>query len=48
MRTHLELSENEIAWLHFLRLIGRGQVPPPTLEAIQALRKATSRPQRED
>lgn len=34
------LTENEKAWIDFLRLITSGGDPPPTLAAIQALRVA--------
>ncbi len=34
------LSENELAWISFLRLITCDRDPPPNLERIQALRRA--------
>jgi hypothetical protein len=33
-----KLSDNEVAWIEFLRLLSYDQVPTPTLAAIQALR----------
>lgn len=32
------LTENERAWIIFLRLVSRGRDPGPTLRAVQALR----------
>ena len=32
------LSDNEIAWIEFLRLLSHDRVPSPTLAAVQALR----------
>ena len=32
------LTENEGAWIEFLRLISRNMDPPPTLRGVQALR----------
>ena len=32
------LSDNEIAWIEFLRLLSHDRVPSPTLEFVQALR----------
>lgn len=34
------LTMNEMAWIEFLRLISCDRDPPPTLRAIQALRRA--------
>jgi hypothetical protein len=39
--TH-KLSDNELAWVEFLRLLSNDQVPTPTLAAVQALRMAFS------
>ena len=36
------LTENEIAWLSFLRLLCGDNVPGPTLVAVQALRLGLS------
>lgn len=33
------LTENERAWLDFLRLIADGRDPAPTLRAVQILRR---------
>ncbi len=33
-----EITEEECAWLEFLRMIGGGSVPRVTLAAVQALR----------
>ncbi|AHM05753.1 hypothetical protein roselon_03498 [Roseibacterium elongatum DSM 19469] len=34
------LTDNEKAWVEFIRLASGGNDPAPTLKAIQALRKA--------
>jgi hypothetical protein len=33
-----KLSDNELAWIEFLRLLSHDRVPAPTLAAVQALR----------
>jgi hypothetical protein len=38
------LSDNEIAWIEFLRLLSHDRVPSPTLAAVQALRLAFNGP----
>lgn len=35
----LELTENERAWIEFIRLVSRDQDPKPTLERVQQLQK---------
>jgi len=35
-----DLTSNERAWIGFLRMIAEGTDPGPTLEAVQALRRA--------
>ncbi len=37
-----EITENETAWLSFLRLLSSDDVPGPTLVAVQALRLGLS------
>ncbi|MHA6324550.1 hypothetical protein [Roseivivax sp. CAU 1753] len=37
--TNPELTDAELAWVTFLRSIAVGQVPRPTLKAVQALRQ---------
>jgi len=37
-----DLTENERAWIGFLRLIVEDTDPPPTLSRVQALRRAFS------
>jgi len=37
-----ELTENEVAWLFFIREITLGADPAPTLKGMQALRRATN------
>lgn len=34
------LTEDEVDWIGFLRLLSPGPVPAPTLRAVQALRMA--------
>lgn len=33
-----EITENELAWISFLRMLSVQEDPPPSLAAIQALR----------
>ena len=40
------LSENEKAWITFLRLISDGSDPAPTLRRVQLLRRVIGRNQR--
>jgi hypothetical protein len=35
-----ELTDNEIAWVEFLRMIGNGRDLRPTLRRVQLLRRA--------
>ena len=37
----VEVTENELAWVGFLREISDGSNPPPSLAVVQALRLAT-------
>jgi hypothetical protein len=37
------LTDNERAWLRFLRQIGRGRDPAPTLRRVQLLRRICER-----
>lgn len=39
-----ELSENEAAWIDFLRLICNGRDLAPTLRRVQLLRRVCDRP----
>ena len=41
-----DLTENERAWIDFLRLIGKGRDPAPTLRRVQLLRRVLARRQR--
>jgi len=36
----VDLTENEFAWMEFLRLINLDEVPSPTLALVQAVRVA--------
>lgn len=38
-----ELTENEVAWIEFLRMIGQGRDPAPTLRRVQLLRRVCDR-----
>ena len=40
------LSENEKAWITFLRMISTGRDPAPTLRRVQLLRRVIGRNQR--
>lgn len=40
LETIHRLTENERAWIEFLRLLSRDSDPPVTLKAVQALRAA--------
>ena len=40
MPTVEEITENERAWVGFLRLLSKGGDPTPTLSGVQALRLA--------
>jgi len=42
------LSANELAWIDFLRLISGYSDPPPTLRAVQLLRRLLKRCRRQD
>jgi hypothetical protein len=35
-----DLSENERAWIGFLRVLSGGSDPPPSLALVQAIREA--------
>lgn len=39
MNDDISLTTNERAWLEFLRLIGDGRDPAPTLRRVQLLRR---------
>jgi hypothetical protein len=39
-----KLSDNELAWIEFLRLLSHDRVQSPTLAAVQALRLALNGP----
>lgn len=39
MNDQSDLTPNERAWLRFLRDIGRGRDPAPTLRRVQLLRR---------
>ena len=39
MKDDPELTDNERAWLEFLRLISDGRDPGPTLRRVQLLRR---------
>lgn len=41
------LTEDEVDWIGFLRLLSPGPVPAPTLRAVQALRMALQETTRE-
>ena len=41
------LTEDELDWVGFLRLLSPGPVPAPTLRAVQALRMALQETTRE-
>ena len=43
MEKELNLTENELAWLHFLRLISLGRDPAVTLRRVQLLRRVCER-----
>jgi hypothetical protein len=43
MEKDMELTENEKAWLLFLRLISRRRDPPVTLRRVQLLRRICER-----
>jgi hypothetical protein len=34
-----ELTDNEVAWMEFLRMISNGRDPRPTLRRVQLLRR---------
>lgn len=38
VRAHLPLSQNELAWIEFIRLVSNGGDPRPTLAGVQQLR----------
>jgi hypothetical protein len=37
------LTENEKAWIEFIRLLSQGSDPMPTLRSVQALRQVLAR-----
>jgi hypothetical protein len=37
------LTENERAWIEFIRLLSNGSDPVPTLRSVQALRQVLTR-----
>ena len=39
-----ELTENEIAWVEFLRMIGNGRDLRPTLRRVQLMRRVWGKP----
>lgn len=39
----LTLTANELAWIEFIRLIGGGRDPAPTLRRVQLLRRVCKR-----
>jgi hypothetical protein len=41
-----DLTENELAWVDFLRLISNGSDPGPTLRRVQLLRRELLRRRR--
>lgn len=42
-RSERDVTENEMAWIEFLRLLSRDTDPPITLAAIQIVRKLLRR-----
>ncbi|MDZ7710636.1 MAG: hypothetical protein U5K36_11695 [Roseovarius sp.] len=34
-----DLTDNEVAWVEFLRMVGNGRDPRPTLRRVQLLRR---------
>jgi hypothetical protein len=34
-----DLTDNELAWVEFLRMVGNGRDPRPTLRRVQLLRR---------
>lgn len=43
MKDNIDLTDNERAWLEFLRLIGNGSDPRLTLRRVQLLRRICER-----